>query len=902
MNKIRSIILLTFMSVMCMSVRAAAVDDSNVIYSKAINAHPTDAIEIPVYLNNKNYGVKSLQFTIVLPDGMSFVSNGTNYKFTKTDALNDDWTVTARTKKGEDSHSAIVMMYNTNDDTAVLPVADKEILSLSVKVDDNMTLGDYNVTIKSVTLTSADNTEYTYSSYTNKSSLTVSQLLVSSISLNKSSLTIDALQKDTLTATILPEKAKDKTITWTSSNEKVAKVSKEGVVEAIVGGTATITATANDGSGVAASCLVTVVNPEFKLTYKVDGEVYKEFSVAYTTALKAIDAPTKDGYTFSGWSDIPATMPAKDVVVTGTFTLSNIRISPSSLVLSGGERSKLKVYLGSKDTTEISNVQWSIEDGTIASIRPNGVIRGLKSGTTKVTAIMTQSATVKATCDVTVSSDYTMTELPDVDFEFNFNAHNYDEANKRIPNNNKANLRDCYLQLQGNEPTLEQDERLSISNICKGYINKWNMDSSESGQYFRRTGTDSMTIICKVAPKLDTNTSCDFIGNTNSEYNYMLRIGNQNAMYLHTGIGYNRERALSLESEEEQILAIRVNGAENTLRLDNLSTGESMALAGVNYGEESNTLMKFFYNSDTEYFTGDFFWCYMSFEYLTDSELNSVMDYNEDITYKAAMKYVTGDANTSGSVNVTDITSVVGHIFGNTPSPFSYEAADVNNNGTINVADVAGIVNIIYGTGTASSASRVALGRIQSSTADHISIDSLSAAPGDEVELQVGIASSQTEFSSYEMDLIMPEGIEVVESGLSLERTDERNFQGAYVGGNYKLLSYSMTNEPFKGTSGTVGIARLKMDENMPAGVYEIKVRNIILSNQGEEITLPDYTSTITIGEKSGIGEILVQDKDIEMYDLTGRRVESAEGLNGMYIISTKGKNGQQMSHKVLIR
>ena len=403
MNKIRSIILLTFMSVMCMSVRAA-VDDSNVIYSKAINAHPTDAIEIPVYLNNKNYGVKSLQFTIVLPDGMSFVSNGTNYKFTKTDALNDDWTVTARTKKGEDSHSAIVMVYNTNDDAAVLPVADKEILSLSVKVDDDMALGDYNVTIKSVTLTSADNTEYTYPSYTNKADVTVSQLLVSNISLNKSSLTIDAIQKDTLTATIMPEKAKDKTVTWTSSNEKVAKVSKDGVIEAIVGGTATITATANDGSGVKASCTVTVVNPEFKLTYKVDGEVYKELTVAYTTDLKAIDAPTKDGYTFSGWSDIPATMPAKDVVVTGTFTVisvSSISLNKSLLTIDALQKDTLTATV-LPTTAKDKTVTWTSSNEKVAKVSKDGVIEAIVGGTATITATANDGSGVTASCKVTV--------------------------------------------------------------------------------------------------------------------------------------------------------------------------------------------------------------------------------------------------------------------------------------------------------------------------------------------------------------------------------------------------------------------------------------------------------------------------------------------------------------------
>ena len=33
-----------------------------------------------------------------------------------------------------------------------------------------------------------------------------------------------------------------------------------------------------------------------------------------------IDVPVKEGYTFSGWSEVPATMPAEDIVVEGSFT------------------------------------------------------------------------------------------------------------------------------------------------------------------------------------------------------------------------------------------------------------------------------------------------------------------------------------------------------------------------------------------------------------------------------------------------------------------------------------------------------------------------------------------------------------------------------------------------------
>ena len=58
----------------------------------------------------------------------------------------------------------------------------------------------------------------------------------------------------------------------------------------------------------------------YKLTYMVDNMEYKSFVIDYGTAITPEPAPTKEGYTFSGWSDIPTTMPAHDVIITGSFT------------------------------------------------------------------------------------------------------------------------------------------------------------------------------------------------------------------------------------------------------------------------------------------------------------------------------------------------------------------------------------------------------------------------------------------------------------------------------------------------------------------------------------------------------------------------------------------------------
>jgi hypothetical protein len=69
-----------------------------------------------------------------------------------------------------------------------------------------------------------------------------------------------------------------------------------------------------------------VVN-KYKLTYMVDGKEYKSFDVDYGTPITPEVEPTKEGYTFSGWSEIPQTMPAKDVTVTGTFSVNKYKLT-----------------------------------------------------------------------------------------------------------------------------------------------------------------------------------------------------------------------------------------------------------------------------------------------------------------------------------------------------------------------------------------------------------------------------------------------------------------------------------------------------------------------------------------------------------------------------------------------
>ena len=70
-----------------------------------------------------------------------------------------------------------------------------------------------------------------------------------------------------------------------------------------------------------------LILPYYKLTYMVDSEVYKTYNIEYGATITPEADPTKEGYTFSGWSEIPATMPAHNVTVTGSFSINSYKLT-----------------------------------------------------------------------------------------------------------------------------------------------------------------------------------------------------------------------------------------------------------------------------------------------------------------------------------------------------------------------------------------------------------------------------------------------------------------------------------------------------------------------------------------------------------------------------------------------
>ena len=136
----------------------------------------------------------------------------------------------------------------------------KDVLTKQPEVSCNATEssapGEYPVTVSGAEAQNYD------ISYTSGKLVVVdanTPVLISSVTLDKTETELIVGEIVQLNATISPDNATTKSVTWSSSNESIAVVNESGQVTAVSAGLCNITATANDGSGVSASCLVTVL-------------------------------------------------------------------------------------------------------------------------------------------------------------------------------------------------------------------------------------------------------------------------------------------------------------------------------------------------------------------------------------------------------------------------------------------------------------------------------------------------------------------------------------------------------------------------------------------------------------------------------------------------------------------
>ncbi len=174
------------------------------------------------------------------------------------------------------------------------------------------------------------------------------KVAVTSVTLNQSTATVEAGKTVTLTATVAPADATNKTVSWTSSNTNIATVDG-GVVTGVAAGEATITATA-DGKSATATITVTAASTESGDSGSTDSgsgdsssgdsgssETTKVLDVVYdlTTGLPS-DFPTSDTLVSATWATPTATPSTNDITWTWVATTNRKAKSNNGLQISNG--------------------------------------------------------------------------------------------------------------------------------------------------------------------------------------------------------------------------------------------------------------------------------------------------------------------------------------------------------------------------------------------------------------------------------------------------------------------------------------------------------------------------------------------------------------------------------------
>jgi len=262
----------------------------------------------------------------------------------------------------------------------------------------------------------------------------VNEISVETFELNKTELTIDIDKEDInteLQATITPENASDKTVKWSSSNEKILTIDQNGAITPLSAGEAIVYATSVACQKVA-SCKVKVTSAVTGISLnKTSANLLIGKSEQLTAVVTPDDAPNKNVNWLSsnpavatvdqtgkvlaiakGSSLISATTEMGKLTATCQITVSvpsdpdpivavdGITMSESKVSLVKGNSRILSVTITPQNATN-KNVHWSSSDNMVASVDNEGKVTALYPGVSVITAT-SEDGNYKTTCTVTV--------------------------------------------------------------------------------------------------------------------------------------------------------------------------------------------------------------------------------------------------------------------------------------------------------------------------------------------------------------------------------------------------------------------------------------------------------------------------------------------------------------------
>lgn len=247
------------------------------------------------------------------------------------------------------------------------------------------------------------------------------------VKLNYSKITVYTTTSKTLSATVLPENATNKNVTWESEDPGIATVDKNGVVKGKKVGTTYIVCTTSN-SGKIATCKVTVKKGVLSKSIKLnktkltldDGKSYTlkaTFNPTNTTTKtctwtssnkKVVTVTSKGVITAVGPGTATITCKTKDTGKIAKCTVTVKKVTPTSVVLDKstyqvayGKTLQLKATVYPTNSSDQSLV-WTSSNPKYVKVSSTGKVTGLKAGKTVTITVKTKSGNKVDTCKVYV--------------------------------------------------------------------------------------------------------------------------------------------------------------------------------------------------------------------------------------------------------------------------------------------------------------------------------------------------------------------------------------------------------------------------------------------------------------------------------------------------------------------
>lgn len=227
-----------------------------------------------------------------------------------------------------------------------------------------------------ITVTTADGGK------TATSTITVNPTPVSGVSLDQSAISLKVGASKTLVATVTPEDADNKDVTWSCSPTSVATVDENGKVTAVAEGNATVTVTSNDDSTKSAQCAVSVVQSsepvvgsEFELVTSVNDLTSGDYVVIGCSSQNAVAGSLNSTYLTS----VSATISNDKVTLTDDMEVFEINASNDKWTFTS-ENTSLG-YSGTNLTNKTGTLEWTLEITSSGTLTMSGGSNTMKYNT-----------------------------------------------------------------------------------------------------------------------------------------------------------------------------------------------------------------------------------------------------------------------------------------------------------------------------------------------------------------------------------------------------------------------------------------------------------------------------------------------------------------------------------------